>query len=221
MSATRYEPLREGVRESFGVGSKESVNCPARSRIRGMRLNFNQTALRGTLRDGRAGRLVEAAEKAALPVMIFAFEEPEALERLVASHADASFMVDHANVGKGASERHLKESIERILCFSQYESVAVKVSALPCFTSEAYPFERATGALMFVVSKFGAERCMWGSDLHRLPCPWADWAVAVVSLQVLTEEEKEQVMGGTIRRVLGRSPSVEPHRSSEVFVNER
>lgn len=180
--------------------------------VRGVRLNFNQQALRGMLHDGRADQVADAAAAEHLPLVVFAPDDPDALRRLVATHPSTFFVVDHANAGKGESEGHLEKSVDRVLPWSQYENLAIKVSAFPCFTSEQYPFPRTTSAVVRLVAEFGAERCMWGSDLHRLPCPYGEWVSAVASLDALTERQREFVMGLATTRVFG---SAEPPRSQE------
>jgi predicted TIM-barrel fold metal-dependent hydrolase len=174
--------------------------------IRGLRLNLNMPALREMLKDGRVDRMADAAEEESFPTMVFAPAEPAALARMAAAHPGLRMMIDHANLDSAEAPRHMEESLQRILPLSRYPNVTVKVSAFPCFTGETYPFPRAMAALARVVSEFGAARCHWGSDLHRLPCPYADWTRTVVEAEEFTEEEKAEIMGQSIRRALGWSP---------------
>jgi L-fuconolactonase len=50
-----------------------------------------------------------------------------------------------------------------------------------------------------VIDAFGAERCMWGSDISRLPCPYPDWVEAGrAGFGFLSSAETEKVMGESL-----------------------
>jgi hypothetical protein len=51
-------------------------------------------------------------------------------------------------------------------------NVAVKSSALPCYSVEAYPFRDVHPHIRRVYDAFGPRRMFWGTDWTRLPCPW-------------------------------------------------
>jgi predicted TIM-barrel fold metal-dependent hydrolase len=78
----------------------------------------------------------------------------------------------------------LEPSVENVVKLARLKNVAVKVSALPCYVDEAYPFRSLFPLVRRVVDAFGPERCFWGTDLSHLPCPYKQ----VVTL--FTEEMK-------------------------------
>ena len=53
-----------------------------------------------------------------------------------------------------------------------------------------------------MIGDFGADRCMWGSDLTHLPCPYIDWVRLIPEADFLSEEDKALVMGGALSRWL-------------------
>jgi L-fuconolactonase len=82
----------------------------------------------------------------------------------------------------------------------------VKVSALPCYSSEPYPFRNLHRALKRVIEGFGVKRCYWGSDFSRLPktCTYRQ-AVTMFTeeLDFLSPNDLEWVMGKGIAQRLG------------------
>jgi predicted TIM-barrel fold metal-dependent hydrolase len=62
-----------------------------------------------------------------------------------------------------------KPAAERIAALARHPNVYVKVSALPCFSTELYPFRNLTEPLRRVIDAFGPRRAFWGSDITRVP----------------------------------------------------
>ena len=55
-----------------------------------------------------------------------------------------------------------------------------------------------------MVAAFGAERVFWGSDLSRLPCPYAEWiAFFTEEMSGLSSEEVTSIMGRGLSQWLG------------------
>jgi predicted TIM-barrel fold metal-dependent hydrolase len=96
--------------------------------------------------------------------------------------------------------------------------VAIKFSGAPTLSQEEYPYDDAWEQLRSMVDAFGADRLVWGSDYTRMRVgersneviPRAEWATTyldsvcfVRDTDVLSGEEKEALLGGTIRRLLG------------------
>jgi predicted TIM-barrel fold metal-dependent hydrolase len=65
--------------------------------------------------------------------------------------------------------RGTKPAAARICALARYPNVYVKVSALPCFSTEPYPFRNLRGALAHIIKAFGPRRAFWGSDITRVP----------------------------------------------------
>ena len=61
-------------------------------------------------------------------------------------------------------------------------TIAVKVSCLPHYTTDKYPFRKLQPYIRRVYDAFGPKRMFWGSDLSRLPCSYRQ------SLTYLSEE---------------------------------
>ena len=79
----------------------------------------------------------------------------------------------------------------------------MKLSALPCHSTQPYPFPNLHPSIKAAVEAFGADRLYWGSDLTRLPCPYRE-AVTLFSdeLGFLSEAERAAIMGTALARFL-------------------
>ena len=85
---------------------------------------------------------------------------------------------------------------EGVLGLARYQNVAIKESALACYTRDVYPYRALFPQLKRVYDAFGPQRIFWGTDLSRLPCTYAQ------SISMFTEEiewlsaaDKEWIMG--------------------------
>ena len=94
--------------------------------------------------------------------------------------------------------------VPEVCTLARRPNVAVKASALPCFTTEAYPFPGLHGFIRRVHDAFGPRRMFWGTDWTRLPVPWRQ-AVTLFTeeLSWLSDEDKEWIMGRAICDWLG------------------
>lgn len=82
--------------------------------------------------------------------------------------------------------------------------VAVKASALPCYSTEPYPFPGLHPHISRVYDAFGPRRMFWGTDWTRLPCPWRQ-AVTLLTEELpwLPAADLEWIMGRAICAWLG------------------
>jgi predicted TIM-barrel fold metal-dependent hydrolase len=139
----------------------------------------------------------EAVGKYDIPVMTFAPGSSTELGALARRYPDVRITADHCNIPLGSFE--IDRYVDELLPLAELANVTVKLSALPCYVEEGYPFGSLGPHVRRVVDAFGAERCMWGSDLSRLPCPYTEWVDAMSDgLGVLSAPEVEWIMGKSI-----------------------
>jgi L-fuconolactonase len=144
------------------------------------------------------------AAAASLPVMIFGPGLTPEFGEVARRYPDVRFVIDHLNVGLATRLAELERVLEPLLPLATLDNVAVKISALPCALDAGEPISDLRPHIQRVVEAFGAKRCMWGSDISRLPCAYADWVdEGLAGFGFLTPEETEQVMGESISSWLG------------------
>jgi predicted TIM-barrel fold metal-dependent hydrolase len=81
---------------------------------------------------------------------------------------------------------------------SQRLRAYVKVSALPCFSTEPYPFRNLREPLARVIDAFGPRRAFWGSDISRVPksCSYREVVTHFTEdLDFLSRDDLETIMG--------------------------
>ena len=91
-----------------------------------------------------------------------------------------------------------------LLALAKRPNVAAKASALPCFSTDPYPYRNIHGYIRQVFEAFGPKRMFWGTDITRLPCTYRQ-AVTMFTeeLPFLSESDKEWVMGKGLCEWLG------------------
>jgi len=101
------------------------------------------------------------------------------------------------------SDQRFKDFSE-LLALAKHPNLAVKISALPCFASDKYPFASLHPYLKKVFDSFGPTRMFWGSDFTRLPCSYRQ-SVTMLTEEIswLNEEDKSWIMGKGLCQWLG------------------
>ena len=82
------------------------------------------------------------------------------------------------------------------LAVARRPNVTVKVSALPTYAADNYPYKSLHPYLRRIYDAFGPERMFWGTDLSRLPCSYRE-AVTMFT------EEMPWLKGRDLERVMG------------------
>ena len=173
--------------------------------VLGVRTIFLLPQQRPWLTDGSAEWLLQQAEQYDIPMMSFAPEQCEPYIDIARRHPGMRLIIDHCNLGLEAFDDDIGSHIDDLLRLSEVENIAVKVSALPCHVHENYPFPSLHRHIKRIIDAFGIERCMWGSDLSRLPTPYADWLRLFTSdeLGFLSESDKAAILGESLMTWVG------------------
>jgi len=172
----------------------------------GIRVAFNAGNTRKWLEDGTADWFWDAAERYGIPVMTFAPHAVPKLEEIAEQHPGLRMIIDHMGLNSNLRGKSLEPAITNTLKFARLPNVAVKVSALPCYVDEPYPFPSLHPWVRRVVDAFGPERCFWGTDLSHLPCPYKQVVTLFTEeMKSLSNSELEWIMGRGIAEWLGWS----------------
>jgi predicted TIM-barrel fold metal-dependent hydrolase len=142
-----------------------------------------------------------AVSNAGIPVMVAAPGQNAEVGAVARTFPDARLIIDHMGLGF-ATREEVDPLIDDLVEVADSPNVAVKISAFPKIMKEEPPFPTLPPILKRVVAAFGADRCMWGSDLTGMTCPYIDWVRAITDAEYLSEGEKELIMNGSISRWL-------------------
>ncbi len=146
----------------------------------------------------------EIAEETRLPVMAHIPGNIAGFEPILQQFPDLRVIIDHAGRHpRGAQDEGAWTDEADLLALARYKNVGVKVSSLPCFSTEAYPFTNLHSHIKAMYDHFGPQRMMWGSDKTRLTCTYAEnIQLFTEALDFLNTEDKEWIMGRALAAAL-------------------
>ena len=203
LEAARLHPNRFAIMGRLALERPESRNLLADWRRKpgmlGLRFTFHTSVQRPWLYDGTADWLWPAAERAGVPVMVFVPGSLPEIEAVAERHPGLRLVIDHLAIGGGRKDGAAFADLPQLLALARRPNVAVKASALPCYSTEPYPFRGLHPYIRRVYDAFGPRRMFWGTDLTRLPCRYRQ------ALTLFTEElpwlspvDKEWIMGRAV-----------------------
>jgi len=173
LEAAQKHPGRFAVMGRFPLHSGRDKNLLAGWRAQpgmlGVRLTFHRDADRPWLTDGTGDWFWPESERANVPVMVHAPERLAEIGVIAAHHPGLTLIIDHMGFARATIDAQTKDAAARICALARHPNVSVKVSALPCFSTEPYPFRNLREPLARVIDAFGPRRAFWGSDITRVP----------------------------------------------------
>ena len=200
LEAARLHPNRFRV---MGRLALNNPNGPAlmatwkqQTYMLGIRMVFNRGQSAQWLNDGTADWFWDAAEKYDIPVMTLAPADVPKLGEVAERHPGMRLIVDHMGLNSVLRGTDLTPSVDTVIKLARHQNMAVKVSALPCYVNEPYPFPTLHPLVRRVVDAFGPQRCFWGTDLSHLPCPYKQVVTLFTEeMKSLTSAELDWIMG--------------------------
>ncbi|HEY3153329.1 MAG TPA: amidohydrolase family protein [Candidatus Binatia bacterium] len=200
LEASRLHPDRFAVMGRIKLTAPESraliASWKNQPRMLGIRLVFNAGRSKEWLEDGTADWFWDAAERYDVPVMAFAPNAVPKLGEVAERHPGLRMIIDHMGLSSTLKGKPLEPAVDNLIKLARLPNLAVKVSALPCYVAEAYPFPTLHPLVRRVVDAFGPQRCFWGTDLSHLPCPYKQVVTLFTEeMRSLSTTELEWIMG--------------------------
>ncbi len=194
----RFNPEAPGAREAI----KDWRNQPG---MLGMRFAFHIPVLQQPLLDGKFDWVWAEAEKQGIALMILVPQNMvAAIDNVAARYPGLKIIMDHMALTSGKPFDEAFKDFDKLLPIAKRPNVAVKASALPCYSDEPYPFTRVQVYARKVYEAFGGKRTFWGSDLSRSPVPYRSQIdMWLNDASWLKADDKEWVMGRGICEWLG------------------
>jgi len=211
LEAARLHPDRFAVMGRLAIEKPESRvlvdGWKRQPGMLGMRFTFSTERQRPWLTDGTADWLWTAAERAGIPVMMSVAGSFAAVDRIAERHPGLRLVIDHLGIRSGSKGTEAFTGLPELCTLARRGNIAVKASALPCYSTEPYPFPGLHAHIRRVYDAFGPRRTLWGTDWTRLPCPWRQ-AVTLFTEELpwLSGQDKEWIMGRAICEWLGWPP---------------
>ena len=206
LEAVQRHPTRFRVMGKLPIQDPKSLDLLPKWRgqpgMVGVRLNFNNAQAIPWLTDGTADRFWPAAEKAGLPVMLFAPGRTSVFARVAERHPQLTMILDHMGVTAAmVKDNKVADAIGETVALAKYPNVSVKLSASPGISREPYPFRDVTAHIKRVFDAYGPQRCYWGTDLTNSYAK-ASYRQRISQfteeLSFLSDSDKDWVMGRAI-----------------------
>jgi L-fuconolactonase len=170
----------------------------------GIRVTTAGAGARALFTEPEGDWLWQAAERARLPAMVSIPGLLPELGRLAERHQGVRFVIDHLALVRDGKDEAAFGDLADLLALAKYPNVAAKASALPRYSSEAYPYRRLHPYLKQAFDAFGPRRFFWGTDMTGIPCTYRQ------AVNLFTEElpwlqgaNRELVMGRALCEWLG------------------
>jgi len=208
LEASRLHADRFAVMGRLAIERPESRSLVAdwkrQPGMLGLRFTFHTEVQKPWLTDGTADWLWTAAEKAGLPVMIYVPGSLPLVDGIAARHPGLRLVIDHLALAIGQKDDAAFADLPHLLALAKRPNVAVKASALPCCSTEPYPYRGLHRHLRQVFDAFGPRRVFWGTDWTRLPCTWRQ-AITLFTEELpwLSAADKDWIMGRAVCEWLG------------------
>lgn len=178
------------------------------------------------LEAGAWDPIFAACERHRVPVFLFITGWLPAATQIAERFPELILIIDHLGLRQpplDMPEQPPFKSLPDLLALARFPNVFVKLCGLPALSAQPYPYADVAQPLRAICDAFGAERLMWASDTsrffgrigigrHQNPVTlgdypgkhrYADSFHFIRDSDVLTASEKEALLGGTVRRVLG------------------
>jgi predicted TIM-barrel fold metal-dependent hydrolase len=208
LAAARRHPERFAIMGRLAIERPESRGAldewKRQPGMLGLRFTFGSASQREWLTDGTADWFWPVAERLGLPLMMSVPGSLPLVERIAERHPGLKLIIDHLGMPQGKKDEEAFEHLPQLLAMAKRPNVAAKASALPCYSSEPYPYRGLHARIRQVFDAFGPRRMFWGTDLTRLPCTYRQ-AVTLFTedLPWLAAADQELVMGRGICDWLG------------------
>nr|BAD42880.1 unnamed protein product [Arabidopsis thaliana] len=128
------------------------------------------------------------------------------IEELCTEFPKTTVLLDHAGFCKVPESGEAKLAYSQLMKLSRFPQVYVKFSALFRISRTGFPYQDLSPLLSQLVSHFGANRVMWGSDFPFvvLECGYkeAKEAVTIIAKEAsLSSSEMDWILGKTLMQL--------------------
>jgi predicted TIM-barrel fold metal-dependent hydrolase len=169
----------------------------------GIRMTFYKPHWAKWLAPGAVDWFWSGCERLNIPLMALAPGLLKEIAALAERHPGLAIILDHMARQSALRDEACFADLDELLALARFPNIAVKASALPCYTDDAYPFPRLMPYLERTFAAFGPDRIMWGSDFTRLPCSYIECLDHMRrELPFLTDDDRARVLGGTAAKLL-------------------
>jgi L-fuconolactonase len=162
--------------------------------------------------DPGISRVLIAAAKYGLPVNLLCWGRLEQAQEMAARNPETMLVIDHLGLQQPFEPPAPAEpfaELPKVLKLAAHDNVTIKISGACTLSREPFPYKDIWDPLARIFDAFGFDRCMWGTDWTRAVA-LLTYKQGVDAFRVtdrLSDGDRAKLMGGTLARVYGWSPS--------------
>lgn len=162
--------------------------------------------------DPGLNRVLAAAGRHNLPVNLLAYGRLPQVAEMAARNPDTRLVIDHLGIPQPFEPPAPAEpfaDLPAVLALAKSPNVVLKITGACTLSHQPFPYKDIWDPLGRIFDAWGLDRCLWGTDWTR--------AVGLLTYQQgvdafrvtdrLSDSDRETLMGGTLRRVYGWTPT--------------
>jgi predicted TIM-barrel fold metal-dependent hydrolase len=159
--------------------------------------------------DPGLNRAFAAAAKYGLPVNVLVWGRLDQTNGIIERHPDTLIVIDHLGLRQTDPPAEKPwEDLPSILAMARHDHVRMKISGACTLSHQPYPYGDIWDPVMTLIDSFGVDRCMWGTDWTRaVSLTYEQGVQAFLTTPRLSDSDRAALMGGTVEKVYGWSPS--------------
>lgn len=148
--------------------------------------------------DGTLDWVWAVAEERAIPVSLAGPAVVPHASAIAGAHPRLKITIDHLGMVGLTAEGRLVQTGD-ILSLADHANVAVKLSGIPDYAGDEFPYRSMHGEVQALLEAYGSRRLFWGTDITRLPCSW-EQAVTMFTEHMpwIHPHDLEAIMGRSI-----------------------
>jgi predicted TIM-barrel fold metal-dependent hydrolase len=162
--------------------------------------------------DPGLNRVLAAAGRHNLPVNLLAYGRLPQVAEMAARNPDTRLVIDHLGIPQPFEPPAPPEpfaDLPAVLALAKSPNVVLKITGACTLSHQPYPYKDIWDPLARIFDAWGLDRCLWGTDWTRA-VGLLTYKQGVEAFRVtdrLSDSERETLMGGTLRRVYGWTPT--------------
>jgi L-fuconolactonase len=164
--------------------------------MKGLRMSITGRE-RPLMTEGKADWLWPEAERAAIPIMVrLTYDLLPQLDLIAQTYPGLKFAIDHLAVVHKKKDAAAFAYLPELLKLAKRPNVSVKLTSLPCYTTDPYPYRNLHGYVRQVYDAFGPQRMFWGTDFTKLTSTYKQ-AITLFTEELpwLSKTDQELILG--------------------------
>jgi len=162
--------------------------------------------------DPGLNAILKGGAKAGIPINVMCSGHLQLMGELASRNPNTSMVIDHVGITQPFLPPAPEEpwaDLDNVIALAALDNVSIKISGAGTLSHQPFPYPDIWEPLGKVFAAFGLERCMWGTDWTRA-VELLNYEQGVEAFRVtdqLSDAEREVLMGGSLEKIYGWSPS--------------